>query len=90
MEAVALRAVTMSFRVASDFMSYSTGVYKKDDCSKNNGGHAVSIVGYKDNYWIVRNSWGPSWGESGYFRIEKRTSGTGVCEMYSRASYAVW
>lgn len=90
MEAVALRSVTMSFRVASDFMSYKGGVYTKADCSQNQGGHAVSIVGYKDNYWIVRNSWGGAWGESGYFRIEKRLSGTGVCEMYSRASYANW
>ena len=39
--------------------------------------HAVVIVGYKDStalpaggYWIVRNSWGPTWGEHGYMRIE--------------------
>jgi len=57
----------MSFRVASDFMSYKSGTYMKADCSQNNGGHAVSIVGYKDNYWIVRNSWGSNWGMSGYF-----------------------
>ena len=35
------------------------------------GGHALCIVGYDDTggYWIVKNSWGASWGESGYFRI---------------------
>jgi len=33
------------------------------------GGHAVLIVGYDDEYgyFIVRNSWGPSWGDEGYF-----------------------
>ena len=38
------------------------------------GGHAVKIVGWGHEgtqfYWIVQNSWGPSWGENGYFRIE--------------------
>lgn len=35
------------------------------------GGHAILIVGYSDhdNRYIVRNSWGPSWGASGYFTI---------------------
>jgi C1A family cysteine protease len=35
------------------------------------GGHAVLIVGYNDAYsvFIVRNSWGPEWGQGGYFTI---------------------
>merc|ERR1712064_240684 len=37
------------------------------------GGHAVKVVGWGKHfstfYWIVQNSWGPSWGESGFFRI---------------------
>lgn len=43
--------------------------------------HGVVIVGYGTttrglDYWIVRNSWGPSWGEGGYFRIAR---GRGLC-----------
>lgn len=49
--------------------------------------HAVLLVGwetsrdllvFKQPVWIVKNSWGPSWGEAGYFRIV-RTGGVGSC-----------
>jgi hypothetical protein len=33
------------------------------------GGHCVVVVGYNQNYWICRNSWGTSWGNHGYFKI---------------------
>jgi C1A family cysteine protease len=62
-------AVT-AFTVYEDFFDYTGGVYHHTygDVA---GGHCVSIVGYDNvgQYWIVKNSWGPGWGESGYFRI---------------------
>lgn len=55
-----------------DFYSYSSGIYKHVD-GPLLGYHSVEIVGYGNeagnNYWIVKNSWGPDWGENGYFRI---------------------
>lgn len=33
------------------------------------GGHAVLVVGYENEKWIVRNSWGESWGDRGYFYL---------------------
>jgi C1A family cysteine protease len=56
--------------VYSDFYYYSGGIYQYTSGSYQ-GGHAILIVGYDDagQYFIVKNSWGGSWGESGYFRI---------------------
>lgn len=45
--------------------------YVYDGVSPYRGGHEVAVVGWNDaqQYWIVKNSWGPWWGESGYFRV---------------------
>jgi C1A family cysteine protease len=56
--------------VYEDFYSYSSGVYSYATGAYE-GGHAVLIVGYSDagQYFIVKNSWGAGWGESGFFKI---------------------
>ena len=41
-------------------MSYSSGVLEDLRAKKVN--HAVLLVGYTPNYWIIRNSWGEGWG----------------------------
>jgi C1A family cysteine protease len=65
--------------VYDDFFSYSSGVYTHTT-GDYAGGHAVLIVGYSDagQYFIVKNSWGTSWGESGYFKIAYSELGTVV------------
>lgn len=62
--------------------------------------HAVTIVGYGTqpatdgassiDYWIVRNSWGSSWGENGYFRMERSSSANdaGVCGIANFGAFA--
>jgi len=63
---------------ATNWSSYTGGVY--DGCSFDENisiNHAVQLVGYGSDfgplgvydYWLVRNSWGPSWGEDGYIRL---------------------
>lgn len=54
---------------ASNWHLYESGVY--DGCNKTHLdlNHAVQLVGMTNNSWIVRNSWGPEWGENGYIRL---------------------
>jgi len=65
--------VQTGFEVYEDFLHYKSGIYHYAD-GIIMGGHAVKIVGWgKENgvdYWIVANSWGPEWGENGFFRIK--------------------
>jgi hypothetical protein len=62
--------VVGGLQVYKDFFTYKSGVYQHVTGSFI-GWHAVAIVGYDDvgQYWIAKNSWGPGWGENGFFRI---------------------
>lgn len=66
-------SVEVGMAVYSDLMTYSSGIYKHTTGSYL-GGHAVKAIGwgveFETNYWLIQNSWGSSWGESGYFRID--------------------
>ena len=75
------------------FSAYSGGIYQDSNttCSSNPcyytpTNHIIALVGWDDNppeggsgCWILRNSWGTSWGESGYMRI-RYTSAIVACE----------
>lgn len=75
------------------FQFYRGGIIDTSDCGTSLN-HAVLIVGYgtdevlgKD-YWIVKNSWGTGWGESGYFRVKKDYNvNYGVCGILRLNSY---
>jgi len=43
-----------------------------EEPSGDHGRHAMLLVGYTGNYYIIKNSWGESWGEKGYCYIPKK------------------
>ena len=71
-EILANGPVETGFTVYADFFNYTGGIYQHLSGAAE-GGHAVKIVGWgvegTKHFWIVANSWGPYWGEEGYFRI---------------------
>ena len=53
---------------ASNWSLYKSGIFS--NCGTTNLNHAILVVGYDDSAnWIVKNSWGPTWGEQGYIRL---------------------
>ncbi|OPY65642.1 MAG: Papain family cysteine protease [Syntrophorhabdaceae bacterium PtaU1.Bin034] len=64
-------AINTNLTVFDDFGSYKSGIYTHVSGYTNYGSHGIVIVGYDDEgqYFICKNSWGPDWGEGGFFRI---------------------
>jgi len=91
--AVAIQPVVIALEAdTAYFQSYSGGILDSPSC-KTTPDHAVEIVGYGTengiDYWIVRNSWGNTWGENGYFRIKKTSSedDIGICGLATEPSF---
>ena len=68
------------------FQLYSDGIYDDNSCSSNSVNHAMLVVGYTPDYWILKNWWSELWGEDGYMRIVK---GKNRCGIANYAAYAV-
>ena len=89
MNAVAQQPVSIAVEAdQSAWQLYKTGTVSKD-CGTNLD-HGVLAVGYDTTqnppFWIVKNSWGASWGMSGYIQIAQ-SSGDGVCGINMQPSY---
>ena len=77
--------VSAAVYVNSAFGLYKGGIFNASANQEVN--HAVVLVGWDDNQgangvWILRNSWGSTWGESGYMRIEYGCSNVGYGACY--------
>lgn len=74
------------------FQSYSSGVLTSSSCGTNLD-HGVLIVGYGSEngqkYWLVKNSWGTTWGENGYVKIARSDSRNdpGICGISMDPSF---
>ncbi|XP_038124418.1 procathepsin L isoform X1 [Cyprinodon tularosa] len=75
----------------SSFLFYSSGIYDEPNCNPDHLSHAVLVVGYGSedgqDYWLIKNSWGSSWGEGGYMRMVR--NGRNTCGIASYALYPI-
>lgn len=81
---------TMSVAIyasSRSFQSYQSGIYSDTSCPTDIN-HGVAVVGYdsNDGYWVVRNSWGKSWGDGGYIKMAMAT-GKGICGINQYPAY---
>jgi cathepsin C len=90
--------VIVAFQAPSSLFYYNGGIFTgpppKHEGKTENGvryweqtNHAVVAMGWGEEnghkYWIIKNTWGPRWGEKGYFRIQR---GTDECGLESMAT----
>lgn len=74
---------------AGQFGHYGKGIFSASSCGGIN--HAVNLVGWghdtslNQDYWLIRNSWGPNWGENGYIRVSTGPLGC----YYTQYTYGV-
>lgn len=78
----------IAISVCADFADYENGVFDgcKPGCVID---HGVVAVGYGTqagtDYWLVRNSWGKSWGTGGYINLKRFGTDDAHCGMDTRA-----
>ncbi|XP_022650879.1 cathepsin L1-like isoform X2 [Varroa destructor] len=72
------------------FQFYHNGIYNPPDCDNEKLDHGVLAVGYGttddgDDYYIIKNSWGTTWGQDGYIFMARNSENE--CGIATQASY---
>ena len=89
--AIAMQPVSVSIEADTYyFQSYTSGVLTDVAACGDMIDHAVLAVGYGNesgqDYWLVKNSWGTSWGEAGYIKLAA-VAGEGICGVQEGPLY---
>ncbi|XP_024392278.1 cysteine proteinase 15A [Physcomitrium patens] len=96
-----IKSGPLAIGINAEFMqTYIAGVSCPIFCNKRNLDHGVLLVGYAERgfaparlaykpYWIIKNSWGPNWGDNGYYKICRGHGECGLNTMVSAVSASV-
>jgi cathepsin L len=89
-QAVSKNPVSIAIDASQDsFQFYSTGVYSDASCSSTQLDHGVLAIGWgvdsSTPYWLVKNSWGTTWGQEGYIWMKRNANN--MCGVATMASY---
>ena len=70
---------------SDDWGNYVSGIFScQSDCVID---HAALLVGYDEDYWFIKNSWGENWGDNGYIKVTRSTESD--CKVGERV-YVLW
>lgn len=79
---------------AKSFQLYGSGIYYEPQCGStiDKINHAVLVIGFGtetngEKYWLIKNSYGPTWGENGYAKIGRNV--TNPCGIATYALYPI-
>ncbi|CAL4915019.1 unnamed protein product [Urochloa decumbens] len=92
-QAVAQQPIAAAIEMGGSLQFYSGGVFSGQCGTRMN--HAITVVGYGADantglkYWLVKNSWGTSWGERGYLRMRRDFTRSGLCGIALDLAYPV-
>lgn len=80
--------ISVAIMATSAFQFYKSGVFYDASCGSSLN-HAVLAVGYGtsggSDYWLIKNSWGTSWGQNGYGMMSRNRNNN--CGIATDASY---
>jgi len=72
-----IQPVSAAITVNNAFQYYKSGIYNTP-CGTKSISHTLLVVGYTDQYYIIKNSWGTSWGMVGYINMVR---GSNICNI---------
>jgi Papain family cysteine protease len=102
MEAVVMiNPTSTSLQATNNWGGYSHGVLNDPACCNQNTdpncrmnlNHAILVVGFGHDaatgldYWLIKNSWGKTWGENGYLKLKRGTGHCGVGTLHHTIPY---